>query len=904
MAAFTLNTHRAYLNTDVIIRNNTSEPIVVKDTTTSDEWVINEEKTIRLSAGIHQLVSEDTSTSIVIEDAVKFGGSRIKNAFAFDNNPWSFVTTKDRFYAVNILTGEERVEFSLTPDMIASFEKNDNSDPCEYFLFNNKQDFSIYNVETAKIIITFPNHIFSNDHLIIYSQGGTVRVYDYRLDKTIVEIDGQYSIGNKFFFVKERKLYGLNLRTSYINSINEVGELAKDYLLYDNCLVKLKSDYSNAKVYEFFWLGNDENNIKSTCVEFPYYVELWEGHTLSNLSEARNELDEFKKDWKRLREFPHVLHHVFSIRISNVRHWWEKQVCNIILSGTVHAYPSMLFSVPFTLSGVEGETISFRNCIIEAEHDSSADTGKVKEEVFELPKEEKLLGRSPSGNIIISSCDNRIVYRNIKEDTKRQILENLFDYSYYVNAFFTSDGKNVVFENIDKDFDILGFEDLSLDSFNVEGMTVPRRAGFNGYKPEIVITSPRKPVWRDPISLVKVREEDFSNHIFKSADGKFTASTEKRVIYKNRITGCDISIEEYIKLCKDYDFSLNDTDDEKEKKIALRKKLLKETGQDILFEYVINEYSNLMLSNEHISEKLKKDRFTKAVDSAVTNYLNKRDRFTPLFIDPLGYVIYNSDKNAEEKKILIGRSVYFLNYISFSYNSRYLAFGAKMKRDDFRYSEDGVFVIYDLKEEKEIVRLDNGQNLYAVWMTMFSKNGDVAFYDSKADAYIVTAKSCYKKIKKVEGMSLLCYSPSGRYIAFSDQNYIDYTHHPLANWGHQPSGNIFIHDAEDVQSCLEQFNDFGEGICGVASHFGNVASVAFSCDEKRLMAVGDDGVVVVRNLHLDMQETGICESYDNDDYGTHYGEYAGSYAQDVMGYSDDVINDAFDGDPDAYWNID
>lgn len=41
-----------------------------------------------------------------------------------------------------------------------------------------------------------------------------------------------------------------------------------------------------------------------------------------------------------------------------------------------------------------------------------------------------------------------------------------------------------------------------------------------------------------------------------------------------------------------------------------------------------------------------------------------------------------------------------------------------------------------------------------------------------------------------------------------------------------------------------------------------------------------------------------------DDYGTHYGEYAGCYAQDVMGYSDDVIGDAFDGEPDAYWNID
>lgn len=39
-------------------------------------------------------------------------------------------------------------------------------------------------------------------------------------------------------------------------------------------------------------------------------------------------------------------------------------------------------------------------------------------------------------------------------------------------------------------------------------------------------------------------------------------------------------------------------------------------------------------------------------------------------------------------------------------------------------------------------------------------------------------------------------------------------------------------------------------------------------------------------------------------YGTHYGKYAGTYAQDVVEYSDEAINDAFDGDPDAYWNID
>ena len=39
-------------------------------------------------------------------------------------------------------------------------------------------------------------------------------------------------------------------------------------------------------------------------------------------------------------------------------------------------------------------------------------------------------------------------------------------------------------------------------------------------------------------------------------------------------------------------------------------------------------------------------------------------------------------------------------------------------------------------------------------------------------------------------------------------------------------------------------------------------------------------------------------------YGSSYNKYGGSYAQDVAGFSDDVIDDAFDGDPEAYWNID
>lgn len=60
-----------------------------------------------------------------------------------------------------------------------------------------------------------------------------------------------------------------------------------------------------------------------------------------------------------------------------------------------------------------------------------------------------------------------------------------------------------------------------------------------------------------------------------------------------------------------------------------------------------------------------------------------------------------------------------------------------------------------------------------------------------------------------------------------------------------------------------------------------------------------DGKEVVLNPIPNIEE--------DDDYEYErptYGRYAGSYAQDEMGYSDDDIDTIFEGDPDAYWNID
>lgn len=51
-----------------------------------------------------------------------------------------------------------------------------------------------------------------------------------------------------------------------------------------------------------------------------------------------------------------------------------------------------------------------------------------------------------------------------------------------------------------------------------------------------------------------------------------------------------------------------------------------------------------------------------------------------------------------------------------------------------------------------------------------------------------------------------------------------------------------------------------------------------------------------------MDET-MSEEYFERDEET-YEEYNGTYVQDVEGWSDQMIDDVLDGEPDAYWNID
>ena len=266
-----VNAHHAYLNTDIVLSSELPSVDLTDEQTGTIYKLAGKPLVIKLSAGKHRLYNEGLGEeiNIEIEDAIKLGGSNIKKAYVFDENPWVFVITKDRLYATNIETNEEKVEYNLTPDEICAYDNHDGK-TCDYFLFQTEQDYSIFNVSTATSVFIFNNHIYSNSHLVIYRKDEMVVVFDYRLMKVLVEFEGQYSIGScKFYFIKDETLYGLNLNSNDISVYDYVGQITENTILANNYVIKLYTDSTSRKRYFLFSLEYEEDDSETIpiCIQ-------------------------------------------------------------------------------------------------------------------------------------------------------------------------------------------------------------------------------------------------------------------------------------------------------------------------------------------------------------------------------------------------------------------------------------------------------------------------------------------------------------------------------------------------------------------------------------------------------------------------------------------------------------
>lgn len=229
--------------------------------------------------------------------------------------------------------------------------------------------------------------------------------------------------------------------------------------------------------------------------------------------------------------------------------------------------------------------------------------------------------------------------------------------------------------------------------------------------------------------------------------------------------------------------------------------------------------------------------------------------FAKLFLERRG-VAYIKKKSNDSvvAKIDLGDPLWFLNYVSFSYDNRYVAIAGRYHNES-NYS--GLFLVYDLINKKEVIVM---RNSWAVWMTAFNIQNHVAAYSSEPISYSsILYDNNEIKVDSYPKYSFLTFSPNGEFAVLSNQGYVSkYNKHgnERLEWGHMPSCEVYVVNSCEFDEVLIKFSDLSKsGIEGLADKDHNcsktVTSVSFSNDNKRLMMVGNDGVVVIRNLHLE-----------------------------------------------------
>ncbi len=842
-----INTHNAYLNTEVIITNPCGDIVNLVDLSTSDEYELKDTLRLHLSAGPHHFFCKDLNEefTVYIEDAIKLGGGNIKNnaSFVSDKSPWIFVTMEDRMYGHNLDTQEEFVEYSLTPNQIYLLGDN-------YFLFQTDNDYTVFYMQSRKAVLHFTGLVYSNHKFVIYKKDDLeFNIYNYRENRIELTFKGQYSIAQNdagddlLFYINDSYVHSFNLTTSKDEIINEIlhGNGTKTYIHgYLKCEMGPFCLYNKWLIIDNYFFDLVKKGLCGRII-LPEKCKIIDILGEKVETDFKEQIDSFRRNaYDIIEKYPYISYTYNNLSINSICNSDDRiEVLYTIISYNIYSgYIKPIKRYFITILDDNPTEISYnefkRKIQIEPQKQMSLSLGS--------KDGESLLAFSSSKDRYLTMSRNEIHFHEKGECIT--IFKELYNSTKYKNAYFISNGNAVVLKDEDGNLSSLGLKSFLEDSFDIEGITSFKKDAYNGYKPEIYFndTSSIKPVWRDPISLSIIDPEEIVGIEYVSPDNTWMAESKIQTIYFNRLTEANIDNDEYLSLQKEYDFMSGIPDQEKSIIVNRRRELYRSKRNAV--ESLLRESMGYIIKEGK--------EFNESINKKMEEYIVYKQDFTSLFIEKRDYLTCRNQKDSRIRNILIGRNVWFLNYVSFSYDSHYLAFGAKMYSDEFRHSQEGVFEIYDLLEDKAVYRMGQKEQLHAVWMTLFSKLGDVAFYDSHPNAYIVKASSNYNVVSEISGKSLLCFSPSGKYIACSDQRYISYGSIPNDSWGHQPSGNIYVYSVDDLRKELVRFNDFGEGLKGAAesSRWYNVAAAAFSQDEKRLLAIGEDGVVVVRNLNL------------------------------------------------------
>lgn len=388
------------------------------------------------------------------------------------------------------------------------------------------------------------------------------------------------------------------------------------------------------------------------------------------------------------------------------------------------------------------------------------------------------------------------------------LVLSIYDTLQVKDAVFCLDGGSFIYQ---KDNEMVLF-DFETGKETVFESNTGIKYNVNGYRPYCTKDYFSRPVIVDPLSHCTIDHNFLKQYRFSNIKGDvyFQERITRRLLVKD---DSNVSNSQYQMLRNEYDY-INPMD--KGAHELTRQKRVKYCQENLGREVGI-------LSGELM----------------IPNFV---DRYIVKIIE---WIVIN--RNGSRVEIRIGTPLHFLNYVAFSTGSDRVAICGKYR------DSSGLCLIYDFNKGEVVHRSTLMEEkggvgtTMAIWMGLFSKIGDVAYYDSTPNTYFL--RSGEKSPTKILGRSFLTFSPSGKLMALSKQGYTPYSDES-SFWGHEPSCDIFIARTDDPKTCLCHFNDHGSEIVGIGVRRETIASASFSVDDKKILSVSEDGVVVVRNLHL------------------------------------------------------
>lgn len=928
---FTANPHKGFLNTEIQLTSCSSETIEVICERTNMLYTLspNEIKHIRFDApGSYVLQCEGWIEQIVIEDAIRLGGSEFRNIFTFDFNPWILLSMKDRTYFYNRKTKEQYYENDIAPEVVLEINK-------EYLLFGNNRnkDYALYSTKQRKIVKYLKNVLFYKDKYIVYKNEDVLyllfiydglkqenyTVKDYKLyeKQEIVAFVNEndelchYSLRNEILWItstKERfisflptpfvvlydassyynvvinslldkKEYKIHVSTPIANccGVSLIGDL-QDKLSYLISCKEKNDDIRKIVDIEDFFLFKDQVYILKRYYELSHNSRK-EGYLSRGIytleDGANNILLQFSSG-----EYPSFAQNEKHLLISTSK----RLICfdadgllqirnaqlistsdEVIYSKEENGKSSLLklYNVEIGISAsqiskeyisygivkIGDEFVDFTNkkhlkcasakivdgSLIFYNNESAISYLYLDHTLYRIDEEYiDIYSISKNGNTIVVKDGDQFRIGVINHECNKFDIEPLvisdFDLSRYSNPLFTDITDNILCKKGNK-YILYNFVNGVEQEFEANNFVVK---AVNGYRPIIHRDAYRRPVLIDPITLQVAPQEILSSdYSFVSPSGRYRADFKR--LFKNKHTNQIVSEPECFEWMKDYSIDrLSSKDEEGKEKVAAKRR------------------SYVLTHPEYFSERFKqiqKEQDEKKREEALNNILRyMRDVEWVHYCFNELVIIHDNKLNQDIKIEAVGK-FWFKNYIAFSYDDRYVAIAARYPNET---NEGGYFALYDLQQKTSIVsmtRYENKYSLDAVWVSAFTKESKVAFYTSEPHTFITEPST--GKVKRIEGTNFLCFSPDGKYMALSNQGYIQYEDRELDGaWGHQKSSTVYIYDVETLSRIKTLSCFFGEKISGVRERSGSVASVTFSQDNSQLLVSSDDGVVIVYNLKL------------------------------------------------------